>query len=181
MKARILVGMLVFVLSGASFADDPAIVRIRNEYQSIQTALTSLKLEEKELEGYSTDSGDVKAYRDGKGNIRLVKVKLYFESGNLLEEFYYENGILIFAFYQWHQFNVPYNITPELAKEIGFEDSFNPKKTKIKENRYYFDKAKMIRWLNESNKEVEKNSKEFKETEKEVTDMSHEMLSQFKR
>lgn len=172
--------MLVLFLSNASIADNSAILHIRKEYQSILNTVPSLKAESLPLSEYSTEGGEAKAYRDSSGNIRLLRIQVLFESGTVFEEFYYENGMLIFAFYQSHRYNVPFYVMPQTAKEIGSEP-FDPKKTIIIENRYYFDRGKMIRWLNESKNEVKPNSKIFREAEKEVAETSSEMLSKFKR
>lgn len=180
MTARIVAGVFALLFAGTSLAEDPTVLRIRKEYQSIQGALPRLKAESIELSEYSTDGGEAKAFRDSKGNIRLIKVQLFGESGKVFEEFYYENGMLIFAFYRSHQYNVPYYVTPETAKESGGV-SFDPKKTTITEDRYYFDKGRMIRWLNESKIDVKPESNEFKDSEKEVSETSNEMLSKFKR
>src|SRR6266566_321350 len=180
MKKRATIGVLLLALSSISLADESVIVSIRKEYQSIQNALPSLKAETVVLPDQSTEGADATAYRDRKGNIRLLKAALFFESGKEFEEFYYKNGILIFALYQAHRYNQHTGITPEIGKKEGMEP-FDPKKTTITEDRFYFEKGKMIRWLNESKKEVKPNSKEFRETEKEVVEKSNEMLSKFKR
>jgi len=173
-------GVFALHFAGTSLAEDPAVLRIRKEYQSIQSALPRLKTEPFELSGYSTEGGEAKAFRDSKGNIRLIKVQLFFESGKVFEEFYYDNGALIFAFYKQHHYNVPFYVTPETIKEIGGE-AFDQKKTTITEDRYYFSNGKMIQWLNEKRLSIKPDSKEFKNSEKEILETSNEMLSKFKR
>lgn len=180
MVIRIFAGISALLFAAASLAEDLGIVHIRKEYQAIRNALPQLKTETVELSGYSTEGGEAKAFRDGKGNIRLVKVELFFESGKVFEEFYYENGALIFVLYTKHRYNVPFFVTPETAKEIGGE-AFDPKKTTVTEDRYYFNKAKMIQWLDEKKNRVSPQGKEFKDAEKEILETSNEMLSQFKR
>lgn len=176
---RILLAMFVLFLCGsAAQAEDPTILHIRQEYRSIRNAVPTMQVESSELSGYSTEGGEAQAFRESKGDIRLIKVRLFFESGKVFEEFYYENGMLIFAFYQSHRYNVPFNVTPEIAKETGVE-AFDPEKTVITEDRYYFDNGTMIRWLDASKREVTPDSTEFKKSEKEITDMSHKMLSTF--
>lgn len=177
---RILASVFALFFAGASFAEEPGIVHIRKEYQSIRNALPRLKAETVELSGYSTEGGEAQAFRDSKGNIGLVKVELFFESGKVFEEFYYENGALIFVLYTNHRYNVPFFVTPETAKEIGGE-AFDPKKTTITEDRYYFNNGKMIQWLDEKKNSVKPQSKEFKDAEKEIMETSNEMLSQFRR
>jgi len=165
--------------ASASFAEDPAVLHIRKEYQSIQSALPRLKAEPLELSGYSTEGGEAKAFRDNMGNIPLIAVQLYGESGKVFEEFYYENGALIFAFYKQYHYNVPSYISQELAKEMGGE-AFDPQKSTITEDRYYFNNGKMIKWLDEQEIPVQAESTEFKDTEKDVLEAANEMLSKFK-
>jgi hypothetical protein len=180
MLAHSLIAFLVLAVSGASVASESDIAQIRAEYQSIRAALPNLKVETVTLDGYSTEGTDAKAYRDSNGNIRLIRAELFFESGKKIGEYYYKNGKLIFTFYATHRYNAPFNVTPQVAKEIGIND-FDPKKTRISEDRYYFSNGKMIRWLEESKKEVDPKSQEYKDAEKSVVEFSDELLSKFKR
>ena len=180
MRVLTLIPMLVFLFRGLLSAADSTISQIRKEYQSIRNALPKLKGESVELSGYSTEGGEARVYRDTKANIRLIKVALYFESGKEIREYYYQNGLLIFAFYESHRYNVPFYVTPNTAKEIGIEP-FDPKKTKITKDIYYFSNGKMIRWMEENKRDVEVNSKEFKEAEKNIMDFSNKLIAKFKR
>lgn len=173
----ILLTLLVFCFAAAPI--DRQIADIRREYQAIKSALATCKVSSVELDGYSTDGGEAKAYTDKAGNIRLIKVVLYGESGKVFEEYYYRNGTLFFAFYEHHRYNLPFNVSEETAKEMGVKP-FDPKKTRITEDRYYFENGVMIKWLDEEKKEVPSQSKEFLESAKEVTDLSNEMLAKFK-
>lgn len=171
--------MLALLFSLPLQADEPVISQIRKEYQAIRDTLPTLRKQAIELSGYSADGGAATAYRDGKNNIRLIRVELYGESGKEFEEYYYRNGMLIFAFYESHQYNVPYYVTEETAKDAGGV-AFDPKKTLVTEGRYYFDKGKMIRWLNEEKKEVGISTKEFKDAGTDVLKFSNELLDKFK-
>lgn len=178
MKALVLIVALPLFVSGPIWAEEPAISQIRNEYQAIRNSLPTLKVESAEASEPSTEGGEVKAYRDDKGNIRMIRMELYFESGKEVEEYYYHNNQLIFALYEEHKYNVPMNISPETAKEIG--QSFDPKKTKVTANRYYFNNSKMIRWLDSEKKEMNKASRDFHDAEKSVLNSSTNLRSKFK-
>jgi len=156
--------MVVIIFSVSSASADSRISDIRKEYQAIRNTLSTLHQETVELTGYSTEGGEVKAFRDAKESIRLIRVELYgeSESGKVFEEYYYRNGLLFFVFYEHHRYNVPFNVSQETAKEIGI-GPFDPKKTKITEDRYYFDNGTM------------------RDAAKEVIDFSNEMLAKFKR
>jgi hypothetical protein len=179
MKAIILAVILSFFLTGTISAEEPAISQIRKEYQAIRNTLPTLKVESVEVPEPSSEGGELKAYRDSKGNIRLIRMELYFESGKEIEEYYYHNNLLIFTLYEEYRYNVPMNVTPEVTKEIGGK-SFDPKKTSVTANRYYFNNGKLIRWLDTEKKEININSKEFKDAEKNVLESSNKLRAKFK-
>jgi hypothetical protein len=180
MRAYSVIAFLVLAFSGVSVASETDIAQIRAEYQAIRAALPNLKVEKVTLEGYSTEGADAKAYRDGNGNIRLIRAELFFESGKEIGEYYYKDGKLIFAFYITHRYNAPSNLTPQRAKEAGI-DAFDPKKTTISEDRYYFNNGKMVRWLGETKKEVDPKSQEYRDVEKRIVEFSNDLLSKFKK
>src|SRR2546425_12548739 len=99
MKIQSLIVVVALLFAGILLADESGISEIRKEYKNIRDALPSLSKTEIELSGYSAEGGKATAYRDSRKNIRLIKVELYGESGKVFEEFYYQNGLLIFAFY----------------------------------------------------------------------------------
>lgn len=180
-KMRLLTAIGILIFSNFSQADDSAINSIRKEYQLIQQGLPKFETETVELEDYALEGADAKAYRDKTGNIRLIKADLFHESGKEFKNFYYQNGKLIFALYITHRYNQHTGITPEIAKQEGIEEAFDPKKTLITEDRYYFLNNKMIRWIDENKKEVKLNTNEFKDSEEEVMANSNDMLSKFKQ
>jgi hypothetical protein len=175
MKTPVLIAAVLLLCSGLCVADDSAISRIRAEYESIRNVLPGLT---KESLGLATD-GKADVYRDSKRNIHLIVVERFFESGRVVEEYYYAGGALIFSLYQHHRYNLPYHVTPESAKQSGVEP-FDPTKTVISEDRYYFDKDKMIRWLNESRRDVKPGTKEFRQAEQDIAAASKEILVEFK-
>jgi hypothetical protein len=179
MKILIAVGILIF--SNFAQAEDIAVAAIRKEYQLIQQASPTLKTEEVDLEDYAVEGAGAKAYRDKQGILRVIKADFFHESGKEFKEFYYKDGILIFAFYITHRYNQHPGITPEIAKQEGIEEGFDPKKTVTAEDRYYFSNSKMIRWIDENHKEVNPNSKEYRDSEQDIMETSIDMLSKFEK
>ncbi len=180
MKIFGLTGMAVLIFFVSLASADPRIDDIRKEYQAVRSALPTYTRESVEVTGYSAEGGTAKAFRDARGNIRLIRVELCGESGKIFEEYYYRNESLIFAFYEHYRYNVPFNVSEETIKEMRIEP-FDPKKTKITEDRYYFHNGTMIKWLDEEKRVVNTQSREFRETAKEVMDFSDEMFTKFKR
>lgn len=177
---RYLIAVVILLFAGSLSADESAILAIRKEYRNIRQALPSLNKARIELSGYSTEGGVATAYRDSKKNIRLIRAELYWESGKAFEEFYYQDGALIFVFHENHRYNVPFNVTPEVAKDVGGE-AFDAKKTTVTEDRYYFESRRMLRWIDENKKEVDATSKEFRESEREILKFSDEVRAMFVR
>jgi hypothetical protein len=176
MRVLKLVGAVVILCAASSAVADPAISQIRAEYQAIRKALPTYSEESVNLADESTEGGEAKVYRDQQKGIRLIRTDQYSEMGKTLMEFYYQNGSLIFAYREDHQYNVPFYMTPEIAKEVGSEP-FDHKKTKIVENRYCFLNGKMIRWLDEAKKQIDTRTTKFKDAETAILDFSNHFSS----
>ena len=156
---------------------DAKIKEIRNEYSEIHKNLKKLKVDSLELEDVSTEGGLAIFYSDKSNQIRLIKTELYFESGKSFEEFYYKNDSLFFNFSQTLKYNVPMNVDSALAIEIGSEP-FDPNKTDIFEDRFYFSGNLLFHWIGPDHKTVDK--MHYNEKEKEILDFSNNLLKLFK-
>ncbi len=180
MKIFRLMAMAVLVFTASEAEADPRISDIRKECRTIRDAVLTLHQETIELIDCSTEGGVAMVFRDAKGSIRLIRVELYSRSGKEFNEYYYRNGFLIFALQEHYRYNVPFNVSKEDAKKMGIEP-FNPRKTRITEDRYYFDSGMMIKWLAEDKHDVEVHNREFRDAEKEVTGSSNAMLARCNR
>jgi len=179
MRALALIILVWLLPVTQSEAVDTRISDIRAEYKAIKSSLPTLKEEKVSLFGYSTEGGEARAYRDVKGNLRLMRVELYGEMGKAIEEYYVKNGRLIFMYRELHQYNVPFYLNRERAKEIG-SDPFDPKKTIIAEDRYYFHDSKMIRWIDRDKKEVSPDGVDFERAQTEVLNSFKDFVSKIK-
>ncbi len=174
------VGILLFVLCGTCFAEDAEILSIRKEYQAIQDALPHLKASDFALpdELGATEGANTTAYRDRAGRVRAIVLAKYWETGKDFEEYYYyRDGKLMFVFTRHLGYNQHPGITPEVAKQEGFAEAFDPKKSSISDNRYYFGKKGMIRWLDEHKKQVDPDSKAFADAAKGLVETSKTLLA----
>lgn len=167
--------LLLLPMQPAVASEDPRILDIRTEYQAIRTELPKLKKKEVYLDNYSADGGSGTLHSDSLGRPRFVRVELYGESGKAFEEYYFKDGKLIFVFIESHEYNVPYYVDEKTAKETG-QPAFDPEKTKIEEDRYYFSAGKLVRWVDENKKQVDVNSKEAKEATKTIQAFVKEVL-----
>jgi hypothetical protein len=154
------------------------ILFIRDEYQAIREALPLLTTEQADISDLSTEGGEATAYRDADGRIRLIELSLYFDTGMIREAFYFSEGFLIFVLRARHQYNAPFYLVQEEADAIGVE-AFEAGKTRITEDRFYFQQGKMIRWLDDHRKAMAAESPSFEDNEKELRERASDLLSRF--
>jgi hypothetical protein len=165
---------LIFLILLSPPENDTIIKEIKHQYSEIKSSLVQMKKDTIELQNMSSEGGSAIVYKDKSGHIRLITSELYFESGKSLDEFYFANDSLIFVYLKIHKYNVPFYVDSSMVKETG-DESFDPSKTKVSEERCYFFKNKLIQWIGPNRKLVSrKNSYENKE--KEIMDFCKELL-----
>ena len=156
-KIILIIFILIYSLCFAA-DDDSRILQIKSEYKAIRDTLHSMSLIEAVLMGYSAEGGGAIGYLGKSGQLRLIEVSFYGEMGKIIKEYYFNNEELFFVFIQEHRYNVPFNIDQNLAKKIGSEP-FDPRKTAIKENRFYFHQGELIRWIDGNKRKNDINTK----------------------
>ena len=113
--------------------EESIILDIRKEFTAINAAEKKYKVLASEVEGLSTEGGDIKKYYDST-ELKKAILTLYGESGKMIVEYYFSNNNLIFAF----------------EKNESYDKLIYQGKVKVVstiENRFYFDKKKLIRWV----------------------------------
>lgn len=151
---------------------------IRSEYQAIRETLPRLATTQAEISDLSTEGGEATAFRDTDGRIRLIELTLYFDTGMTREDFYFSDGSLIFVLRARHVYNAPFYLVQKEADAMGLE-AFDSKKTKIIEDRFYFEQGNMIRWLDDDRKVMTAESLSFKDNKKELQERAYDLLSRF--
>lgn len=114
---------------------DSSINTIRQQYAAINKRAARYRKVKKELSGFSLEGGELVAYFDGLAIVKIVATH-YGEMGRTLEEYYYTNGKLIFAF----------------EKVFHYTKPMSGKVVRTTEDRYYFSDDKLIRWMDENGK-----------------------------
>ena len=121
---------------------------IRQRYATINQNLTKYRTVKKELEGFSTEGGELTAYTEGRA-IRKIVARFQGESGRALEEYYYWDDKLQFVY----------------RKEDTYSEPMSGKVTSSVETRSYFENGELIRWLNGEAKPMRRGSDPFREHE----------------
>ena len=153
--------IMLFVFGFATLVDIKAgasgdtIETIRSQYASINRNVRRYKKVKKELSGYSTEGGTMEAYVDG-ASVKKIVAHFYGETGRADEEYYFWNDQLIFVF----------------RKDSTYSRPLSGKVVSTKENRFYFNNGHMIRWLNESGKQVPSSNSGYSEKQNEYLESS---------
>ena len=166
--------MLHFLFVSMCFSGDP-IKDIRAEYSSIRTQIENFSIDSLNIMGQSSEGGIAYIYKNRLGQSRLIISKFYGELGKIESEYYIKNDSLFFMFSQNFNYNAPFFMTTQNYANEGFE-LFDPDKTSIHENRYYFENDKLIRWINQDKKFVDSGSEDFNKKEKAVLELFHELV-----
>ena len=148
MKVSIHISILLLFVSNLSIAqqNDSLIKNIRTQYSNIRSQLTSFDTTMIEIWDESTEGGQAIGYYQNK-ELQLIEVVWLGEMGKRQIDYYFYEGKLFFAFAQDIGYNRPMYWDEKTAKENGDRECFDPKKSTITENRYYFNDEKLFLWL----------------------------------
>lgn len=134
--------------------DDP-IQSIRQHYAQINGNVPRYKKVKKELSGFSAEGGELIAYLHGPSIMKMVAT-FFGETGKASEEYYFWDGKLIFV----------------LRTDFRYDKPLSGKVVKKSENRFYFGNDKLIKWIDESAKEVASDTNAYQEKQKEYLESS---------
>jgi hypothetical protein len=93
-----------------------------------------------DLDGQSAEGGEIIKFYEGK-ILRKAKLRFYGETGKGMTEYYFLNGSVIFSFKRTYYYDMP-------IYEKG------SKVDKVEEERFYFNRLKLIRWIGPNGKTV---------------------------
>ena len=152
--------ILISILFLTGYQDTDLIEKIRKEYNLINKSLDSYsKIENNDInvfkdlspDNYSFESTEIYQlaiinlirYYDS-GEIKKAVVKFNGDRQDLISEYYYKNDSLIFVFKTRIDFNKP-----------KWSDDFKPDDKVLIENRYYFNKGTLIKWIDSEKTDVD--------------------------
>lgn len=155
MKSRLVILLIITTITckGQTFSD---IIRdIRTEYKLTNNNRLLTK-DSIELSRQSTEVGQLITLKDTNGNTRKLIATYYGESGKLINEYYLKNNKLIFYLTRQFVYNRPIYWDINRAKENNDSEVFDISKSKVIENRYYFDSnEKLILFIDKDKKNIQ--------------------------
>jgi hypothetical protein len=154
MNKRILIILFILVVSvsyGQSI--DDRINEIRKEVAVINNCKT-FKIDTANFFDESSEGAERRIFRDSSGQIRKIFVAIFGETGRWFGEYYFKNNQSFFAFTKNERYNLPFYMDKKIADEEGYKEWFDPAKSKIFENRFYFDDSENLIQVIDSDKNV---------------------------
>lgn len=177
MKRFILILALGLMLpSTYAVSTEALITEIRQHYHLIHQQRPKLKGKEFDAGLQATEGVEAKAFRDAKGELKLIKTIAYGEMGKTFSEYYFQSQQLIFVLTSTHRYNAPMYVDEKAAKELGVAP-FDPKKTVVTEDRYYFNQGQLIRWLDNKKRSIAPTQPAFVTQGKAILQMSQHLVS----
>jgi len=125
--------------------------KIRKEFNRINSDTSKMKVVKEDISGQTTEGGAITKFYESN-ILKKARLVFYGETGKSITEYYFLNGQLFFCFEQNDQYNKPmYERTSKVDKK--------------EENRFYFHKQKLIRWITGKGKIADKSLYNAKEKE----------------
>lgn len=104
----------------------------------------------------STEGGQITGYYENK-EIKLIEIIWYGESGKNQLDYYFDKGKLIFALDQKFSYNRPIYWDEKAAIENDDDEFYDPDKTIVTAESYYFKNEKLTLWLDNNQRKVDLN------------------------
>lgn len=131
----------LFLATASTWAVDPVVEEkvksIRAKYAQIEKELKDCRQVKRDLSGESAEGGELTAYFKDS-TLQKLSAKFFGETGKALEEYYFNNGKLIFV----------------LRAESRYTKPMSGVIKNKTEQRFYIAEGQLIRWLNPDNKDV---------------------------
>jgi len=172
MKKIFLIKLVLFLILGNCYSqgnkttsslsdseEKKVVLDIREKFKEIENNYsTKYKRVEKELNDYSTEGGVAELYYDND-LLRKVITSFYGETGKVITEYFLWGGQVFFIYEREFIYNMPM-----------YMESYDETKTEVIENRFYFEKENLIRWIDKDHKKVDKISTLFIKKQAETTE-----------
>lgn len=174
--------LLLFLCTGflSGQSSDSIIKDIQIKYQSIRDNLKGYDTVSSDIWEESAEGGRIIGYYNGK-ELKFIKGSYFGETGKTEMEYYFDNGVVFFVFEKKYNYNRPIYWDKKHMEEYSDTAMYDPAKTILTENRYYFHNEKFIRWLDNKKKEVDLAVGKNSSAGKELIDHVHKLQSKLKK
>ncbi len=158
MKLRKVALSGIFVLALASCREDDITGTVK-QCKEIDAKMTAYKLKKIVLPESKDEGGSVSIFTQEQ-KLVLTTDTAYTSAGTSSARYYFDNGDLICVVQNEYVYNQPIYMTREHA-DSNQHEFFDPTKTVLKTNRFYFYNGRMVKWINENNIDVSSENKRY--------------------
>jgi hypothetical protein len=134
-----------------SDSTEAEIVQIRKEYNRTISDEPKCNVLTGDLNDRSTEGGEMKTFYLGK-SLQKARLIYYGETGKAVFEYYFQDGVVFFILKRTYNYNIP----------IYMKGS---RVSKIEEEKFYFNRQKLIRWIGPTGKIIPASQYPAKEKE----------------
>jgi hypothetical protein len=157
--------------------DSQAISDIQDVYKTTCANIKSYEIKKTDIWDESTEGGMLTAFFD-KEELRLMELILAGETGRRKIDYYFDKGRLCFVLDTDYRYNRPIYWDAKMAKSMGDTVAFDQKKTKVYEDRFYFQNDKLIKRIKP--KDLNREIPYYTDPEKEIIAYSDKMIKRIK-
>ncbi|MEN8124141.1 MAG: hypothetical protein ABFR32_03350 [Bacteroidota bacterium] len=156
MKFQKFIVLLLFLTTGSLFAQntDLLVKDIISKSKIIKDNIDIYDNKITQVLNESTEGGMATAYCD-KAELKLIQIIWFGEIGKNIIEYYFDQDQLIFVSTQDFNYNRPIYFDQKTPKNIVVNEVYDPDKTTVKENRFYFNNEKLFLWYNNDKQEID--------------------------
>ncbi len=139
-----------------NFDKEKVIQTIRAKTRAIDK-IKSFKKVQVDVTDKSTEGGIIVGYYD-KNDLKKIVSKIYGEMGRMTEEYYFDDGSLIFVTAHDYHYKLPIDEPNDDGRAVG-EVKW------VSEDRFYFENNKLIKWVDGSGKVIHAKSSDYQDRE----------------
>ncbi len=177
---KILLTLLVFFIPVLS-QNKKYLEIIKSNYYNLKTFQSKLNVKKiVDLSG-SAEGAEIVYFFNDLNNVLIVEVEILGETSKSNQNYYFINDSLSFLFVCEEYYNAPTStllMSVEELEKNGME-RLDHNKSAFSENRFYFFRGKLIKWVDKNHKSVSDTTLEFSRVSNNYLDYSMELLNIF--
>lgn len=131
------------------------IAQIRQQFRQTNDSLKDYRAEEQKALGVLSEGGSMMKYYQGD-RLKKIETAYYGSMGKSLIDYYINQDRIYFIFRRDYEYDKPMYMEGSQVQET-------------RENRYYFNEGRLIRWIDEIQELVPSSSSKFADKERELT------------
>jgi hypothetical protein len=150
---------LSIAFSSCKKKPEDVLADIKKKKEEINSNLKKLKTKHVDDITSITGGSITGYYKDDE--IKKIYAEHFGDKSRVFTEYYFDDGLLIFVMKQEFIYNRPQSYTEELARSNNDTNWYDDKKTRLEMDRFYFNKNKLVKWIDGNNADIPVNKPEF--------------------